>query len=58
MVSTLLWCLVAYDVRVAPSIAIWGEIETDLYREEEAVVRAISEGLKLRRRIICNVDKS
>jgi DNA-binding FadR family transcriptional regulator len=45
MVSTLLWCLVAYDVRVAPSIAIWGEIETDLYREEEAVVRAISEGL-------------
>ena len=46
MVNTLLWCLVAYDVRVAPSAAPWREIETDLHSAEEAVVRAISEGLE------------
>lgn len=44
MVNTLLWCLVAYDVRVAPSSAPWGETESELRSAEEAVVRAIGEG--------------
>jgi hypothetical protein len=46
MVNTLLWCLVAYHVRVAPSSAFWGEIETELRSAEEAVVQAIGTGLE------------
>ncbi len=46
LVNTLLWCLVAYDVRVAPSSAPWGEIESELRHAEDAVVRAIEKGLE------------
>jgi DNA-binding FadR family transcriptional regulator len=46
MVNTLLWCLVAYHVRVAPSSAPWGEIESELRSAEDAVVRSIGEGLE------------
>jgi DNA-binding FadR family transcriptional regulator len=46
MVNTLLWCIVAYHVRVAPSSAFWSEIETELRSAEEAVVQAIGTGLE------------
>jgi DNA-binding FadR family transcriptional regulator len=44
MVNTLVWCLVAYHVRVAPSTALWGAIETELHQAERAIVHAIGEG--------------
>lgn len=43
-VNTLLWCLVAYDVRVALPSPPWPNIEKELYQAEQAVVRAIGEG--------------
>ncbi len=46
MVNTLLWCVVAYDVRVARSSASWGEIATELHGVEEAIIHAISAGLE------------
>jgi len=44
MVNTLVWCLVAYHVRVASPSAVWTDIETELHGAEEAVVRAIRSG--------------
>jgi hypothetical protein len=44
MVNALVWCLVAYNVRVAPSTVTWGGIEPELHRAEDAVVCAIRDG--------------
>jgi DNA-binding FadR family transcriptional regulator len=43
-ISTLLWCLVAYDVRIGPPSAAWDEIECELHEIEDAMVFAIQTG--------------
>lgn len=41
LVNTLLWCLVAYDVRIAPPTVPWNHIEAEMLEAEAALVQAI-----------------